>query len=74
MATIGGFQGGFNFARIMTQGGPAGTTTTLAYYIYTAGFEELRFGYASSVAWVMFVIIFALTLVNWRYGNRRVTY
>jgi multiple sugar transport system permease protein len=74
MATIGGFQGGFNFARIMTQGGPAGTTTTLAYYIYTAGFEELRFGYASSVAWVMFAIIFALTLVNWRYGNRRVTY
>lgn len=71
MAVIGGLQGGFQFARIMTQGGPAGTTTTLAYYIFTAGFEDLRFGYASSVAWVMFVIIFALTLVNWKYGNRR---
>ncbi len=72
MAIIGGLQGGFNFAKIMTQGGPAGTTTTLAYYIYTAGFEELRFGYASAVAWVMFVLIFAMTIVNWKYGNRRV--
>jgi len=74
MAVIGGLQGGFNFAKIMTNGGPAGTTTTLAYYIYTAGFEELRFGYASSVAWVMFVFIFGLTLVNWKYGNRRINF
>jgi multiple sugar transport system permease protein len=55
----------------MTNGGPAGITTTLAYYIYTAGFEELRLGYASAVAWVMFAIIFGLTLVNWKYGNRQ---
>ena len=39
MAIIGGLQGGFQFAKIMTQGGPTGTTTTLAYYIYTEGFE-----------------------------------
>ena len=71
MATIGGLQGGFANARIMTGGGPAGTTTTLAYYIYTAGFGELRFGYASSIAWVMFAVIFSLTLVNWKYGNRQ---
>lgn len=71
MAVIGGLQGGFETARIMTGGGPAGTTTTLGYYIYTAGFEELQFGYASSVAWVMFIMIFGLTLVNWKYGNRR---
>ena len=74
MAVIRGLQGGFNFAKIMTEGGPAGTTTTLAYYIYVAGFEELRFGYASAVAWVMFVLIFSLTLVNWKYGNRRVNF
>jgi len=71
MATISGLQGGFQFAKIMTGGGPAGTTTTLAYYIYTAGFEELRFGYASAVSWVMFVLIFSMTLLNWKYGNRR---
>jgi multiple sugar transport system permease protein len=73
MAVIYGIQGGFDFARIMTQGGPAGSTTTLSYYIYMAGFEELRFGYSSSIAWVMFILIFGLTLLNWKYGNRQAT-
>jgi multiple sugar transport system permease protein len=71
MATIGGLQGGFQNAKIMTGGGPSGITTTLSYYIFTAGFDELRFGYASAVSWVMFVLVFSLTLVNWKYGNRR---
>lgn len=74
MATIGGLQGGFEQARVMTLGGPAGTTTTLAYYIYTAAFEQLNMGYASAVAWVMFALIFGLTLINWRFGNRYVNY
>jgi multiple sugar transport system permease protein len=71
MAIIGGLQGGFQFARIMTQGGPTGTTTTLAYYIFTEGFNELRLGFASSVSWVLFIIIFGATLVQWKYGNRQ---
>ena len=71
MATIGGLQGGFEFARIMTQGGPAGTTTTLAYYIYTKGFVEQDLGYAASVSWVLFAVVFSVTLVNWKYGNRK---
>ncbi len=71
MATIGGLQGGFQFARIMTQGGPAGTTTTLAYYIFTKGFVEQELGYAAAVSWILFIIVFALTLVNWKYGNRK---
>jgi len=74
MATIGGLQGGFEQARVMTQGGPAGITTTLSYYIYTAAFEQLNMGYACAVAWVMFALIFALTLLNWRFGNRYVNY
>jgi len=74
MSTIGGLQGGFEQARVMTQGGPAGITTTLSYYIYTLAFEQLNLGYACSVAWVLFIIIFLLTLVNWRYGNRYVSY
>jgi len=71
MSVIGGLQGGFESAKIMTGGGPAGTTTTLAYYIYTTGFEELRLGYSSAVAWALFIIIFVLTLINWKYGNRQ---
>lgn len=72
MSFIGGLQGGFQQARVMTGGGPAGTTTTLAYYIYTKAFEEFQIGYASAVAWVLFAIIFAVTLVNWKFGSRHV--
>lgn len=67
---IGGLQGGFEAARIMTEGGPAGTTTTLVYYIYIKAFYECQMGYASAVAWVLFAIIFAITLVNWKYGSK----
>lgn len=72
MGVIGGLQGGFEQARLMTEGGPAGTTTTVSYYIYTQGFERLDLGYGAAVAWVLFVIILAVTLVNWKYGSQRV--
>jgi multiple sugar transport system permease protein len=72
MSFIGGLQGGFEQARVMTAGGPAGTTTTLAYYIYIKAFEEYQLGYASSVSWFLFAIIFAVTIVNWKFGNRDV--
>lgn len=74
MSFIGGLQGGFEQARVMTGGGPAGTTTTLSYYIYTKAFEEFQMGYASAVAWVLFAIIFAVTVVNWKFGNKEVAY
>ena len=72
MTTIAGLQGGFEQARVMTQGGHAGSTKTLAYYIYEKAFEELALGYASAIAWVLFIIIFGLTLINWKYGNQNV--
>ena len=71
MAVIGGLQGGFQLAKIMTNGGPIGTTTTLAFYIYSEGFSELRLGFASAVAWIMFIIVFGATLTQWKYGNRQ---
>ncbi len=74
MSFIGGLQGGFEQARVMTNGGPAGTTTTLSYYIYTKAFEEFQIGYASAISWVLFAIIFVITLVNWKFGNKEVAY
>ena len=74
MSFIGGLQGGFDQARVMTQGGPAGTTTTLSYYIYTKAFEEFQMGYASAVSWVLFLIIGIVTYFNWRFGNREMNY
>jgi len=70
MSFIGGLQGGFETARVMTEGGPAGTTTTLSYYIYIKGFQEYQMGYASAIAWLLFAMIFAITLINWRFGSR----
>ena len=73
LSFIGGLQGGFEQARVMTvQGRPAGTTTTLSYYIYTKAFEEFQIGYASAVAWVLFLLVFVITLINWRFGSRYV--
>ena len=74
MSFIGGLQGGFEQARVMTLGGPAGTTTTLTYYIYVKAFEEFQIGYASAVSWVLFMIIFAITLVNWKFGTKELNY
>ncbi len=70
MSVIGGLQAGFEMVRTMTQG-EAGTTV-LAYYIYIEGFEEGRLGYASALAWALFVLVFVVTLFNWRFGNRYV--
>lgn len=70
MAVIGGFQSGFDTARIMTQGGPAGTTTSMSYYIYQKAFEQFQMGYASAVSWLLFLVIFTMTVINWKVGNK----
>lgn len=70
MSVIGGLQGGFEQARVMTGGGPAGSTTTLAYAIYSKAFEEFQMGYASAVSWTLFAVIFLFTAVYWKFGNK----
>ena len=47
--------------------------TTSVYYMYTQGFNEFQFGYASAVAWFLFIIIFSLTLLQFRM-NRNEAY
>lgn len=71
MSTIGGLQGGFDQARAMT-GGKYGTEV-LTYYLYKLAFtDEFQLGLASAVAWVMFAMIFFMTIFNYRFGNRMV--
>ncbi|MBT3377874.1 MAG: sugar ABC transporter permease [Lentisphaerae bacterium] len=72
MSVIHGLQGGFEMARTMTKGGPAGSTTTLSYFIYNEGFETGRLGYASAVAWALFIMVFSVTVFNWKFGSRYV--
>ena len=74
MNVIGGFQGGFVQAYIMTGGGPGDTTRTLEYYIFNNLFEWGKVGYASSIAWFVFVLVFIVTIISWRYGGKLVHY
>lgn len=74
MSIIGGFQSGFDAAYVMTGGGPSGSTTTIMYYIYNNGFQWFKMGYAASIAWFLFIIIFVVTFVKWRFLGKVVHY
>jgi multiple sugar transport system permease protein len=47
-------------------GGPANSTISLVLYLYVKGFQRFQQGYASAVAWVLFIVIFAVTLLQYR--------
>jgi len=74
MSIIGGFQTGFMAAYVLAKGGPHRASTTLMYYIYKHFYNWHNFGYASCIAWFMFLLIFITTMVNWRFGGRLVHY
>lgn len=74
MSVIGGFQGGFLNAFIMTRGGPNGSTTTIEYYIFNNLFHYQHAGYAAAIAWLLFLAVFMVTLVHWRRGGKWVFY
>ncbi len=57
----------FGSVFVMTKGGPGYATTTIVHQIYLNGFRYLRMGYASAEALILFVVIFALSLINWRF-------
>lgn len=64
----------FDQVYIITKGGPSGSTETIVYYIYNHGFEWFKMGYASAMAWILFVIIFILTLLQFRLQRKWVHY
>ena len=67
--TIASF-GIFDICYIMTGGGPGFATTTLLHRIYVEGFRSYKFGYASSMAFVMLVLVLILTLVEKKVFDR----
>jgi multiple sugar transport system permease protein len=70
---IGAFQF-FDLSYVMTDGGPGDATRTVVYYIYDTGFRFFRFGYASTLSMVLFLILVALTLLQVRMSRRWVFY
>ncbi|GAC1650784.1 MAG: sugar ABC transporter permease [Herpetosiphon sp.] len=77
LAMIGSFQV-FDPILVMTgqanPGGPRGSAVTMVFYIYTNAFKFSRMGYASTVALVLFTIIFVVTLIQLRLQRRWVHY
>ena len=55
----------FDLIYLMTQGGPFDSTNVLVYAIYKNAFEYFNVGKASAIAYVLFVIILVLTLIQW---------
>ena len=64
----------FDLAFILTRGGPGDATNTVVMYIYNQAFQFFQMGYAAAVAWVLFLIILAITLVQWRVQKQWVHY
>lgn len=60
----------FGQIQIMTHGGPIRSTSVLAYYIYQSAFIDYRFGFASAMAMILFVIILVFTLLQWKLQDR----
>jgi ABC-type sugar transport system permease subunit/ABC-type glycerol-3-phosphate transport system substrate-binding protein len=73
MGIIGSFQV-FTQAFIMTGGGPVDSTLFYVLYLFRNAFEYFKMGYASAMAWILFVIVFILTMIQVKLAPRWVHY
>lgn len=69
MAAISSFKV-FDQVYVLTEGGPGQATTTLVQYIYTNSFQNYRMGYGAAAAVVLFLIIFVITVIQYRGQNK----
>jgi len=68
MQIIGTFQV-FTSVYVMTNGGPMNSTLVYVFYLYQQAFQWLKMGYGSALAWVLFLIIFTLTVLQFRISS-----
>lgn len=73
IAIIGAFQV-FTQAYIMTEGGPNYSTLFYLLYLFRAAFENFRMGYASAMAWVLFIVVLTFTALQFMLSDRWVFY
>jgi len=64
----------FGPVNVMTSGGPGNSTSVLVFEVYEQSFRFYRMGYGSAIAWVLFAVIFVVTLVQWHGQRKWVTY
>ena len=65
VTTISSFQV-FDLVKILTNGGPAQSTTVSVFYIYQNAFDFTKLGYSSAMAFVLFVLIMLFSLIQLR--------
>ncbi len=73
MSVIGSFQV-FDTVYVLTSGGPLGNTKVLVFYLYEHAFKFFEMGYASAVAYLLFAIVFTLTMLQTKYLRRSIHY
>ena len=56
----------FTEVYVMTKGGPINSSKTLVFYIYEKAFENLNLGYAAAMGFVLFIVIFILSYINFK--------
>jgi multiple sugar transport system permease protein len=64
----------FAQVQVMTRGGPGTSTNVLVYYIYRTAFSYYKMGYGAAISWILFVILFIITLIQWRGQKKWVGY
>lgn len=73
ISVIGSFQI-FDLTSVLTAGGPANSTYTTIMYVYKAGFNFFRMGYASAISTILFLIILVLTTIQNKLSSAWVYY
>lgn len=68
--TMAGYFQLFAEPYVMTQGGPVESTVSILYFMYEQGFRWWNLGFASAIAFVLFLIMFALTILQLRVSER----
>ena len=73
LGTIGGFRT-FEVPLVMTQGGPVNATLFYALYLYLSAFNFMKMGYAAALAWILFILIMFVTVIQLRLARHWVYY
>lgn len=64
----------FGIIHAVTQGGPGDTTTIMVYKAYMDGFVNLRMGYSAAQSVILMALVITLTVLQFKYTERKVTY
>jgi len=74
VATVNSFNGAFTILYPLTGGGPGNATRVLSLLIYDRAFRQFNMGMASALAFIMFIIVALVSLIQFKVSNKKVHY